>query len=1066
MKADGSIIIDTKLDQTGLEKGLSAMKSTVAAATAAIVGIIGTMSAAAIKVGADFEEGMSKVAAISGVTGEELEALTEKAKEMGAKTKFSATEASEAMQYMAMAGWKASDMVSGIDGIMNLAAASGEELASVSDIVTDALTAFGLQAKDSAHFADVLAKAASNSNTNVGMMGATFKYAAPLAGTLGYSVEDTAVAIGLMANAGIKGEQAGTALRGMLTRLIKPTDEVEGAMNALGISISNADGTIKPFNQLIKEMREAFAGLTDEEKAQRAASLAGQEAMSGFLAIVNASDADFLKLTDAINHADGASKQMAETMQDNLKGKLTILGSSLEGLGIQAYEKFEKPMKNAVAVAQKSVESLSREMAKGKLGKSIDKIADSLGDLISATAKLAAKALPPLINGFAFLIDHGKDLVMVLSAVGGGMAAMKGYNLAKDVIAPLAKSFQTAQLSIKLFEMANTGATVSQAALNGTLTLGESLVALLTGKINLSTAAHAAWNAVKAADPTMMVVAAVGALAAGLTVLVLSMGEADEETKRLQETLEETKESWNELKEQQKEQLSGDLSQIENIKRLREELRYLVDENGKVKEGYEARTEFILGELNQALGTEYNLTNGVIGNYNELSNSIDNLIEKKRVKAILDAQEPLYQEAINKQMEEANEIGKLKNEIQEKANRQQALENELIEKYGENWRGSVQAAFDARAREYTSLEDSVNSKKELLKGFEESYATHTNEIIGYEHNMMLAASENADDWLKIQTNIQAGAATTYEEKKKLLNDEVNASQVTYEDLITRQKNGDERITQGKIEAAKKRVEVKQKELDGLTAKVIVSTPKVNDAYEKLAIGNLEALKSQSNKYFGVSEADIDNLIAGLKSKDPEVQQKARSMAEEMLKNIRSKNDQYPKAGADALQGVINGVDSKWGVAMNAVANIAGGMLNTLKDKLKIHSPSKAFAELAQYIPEGIAQGVDKNSGIAEQSISDLSDQLLSKFNSVDISSMVKKMEASVRSVHLQMQSNVNASVEHELLKASDNAKDKQPLYAKIVAQINNKVELEGRETAHAIVPFVSEEFALLAGGAI
>ena len=265
-RADGSIIIDTKIDESGFHKGLTSMKNIAIKGMAAITAAIGAASTAVLKVGSDFEEGMSKVSAISGATGAELEALSEKAKEMGAKTKFSATEASEAMQYMAMAGWKASDMISGIDGIMNLAAASGEELANVSDIVTDALTAFGLQAKDSAHFADVLAKAASNSNTNVAMMGATFKYAAPLAGSLGYSVEDVAVAIGLMANAGIKGEQAGTALRGMLTRMIKPTDEVADVMNKLNIMITNSDGTVKPFSQTIQELRESFVNLTEEEK--------------------------------------------------------------------------------------------------------------------------------------------------------------------------------------------------------------------------------------------------------------------------------------------------------------------------------------------------------------------------------------------------------------------------------------------------------------------------------------------------------------------------------------------------------------------------------------------------------------------------------------------------------------------------------------------------------------------------------------------------------------------------------------------------------------------------------
>ena len=663
-----------------------------------------------------------------------------------------------------------------------------------------------------------------------------------------------------------------------------------------------------------------------------------------------------------------------------------------------------------------------------------------------------------------------KGLSAMKSAIGAAadtiLGIMNKFNIVHDFVTSITEPFKNAKEAIQSFEISNTGATVSQEALNGTLTLGQSLVALLTGKIDVATAAHAAWNAVKAADPTMMVVTAVGALVAGISVLALSMREADEETKRLQETLEETKASWERLKEQQKEQLSGDLSQIEYTRRLREELNFLVDENGKVKEGYEARTEFILGQLNQALGTEHSLTDGMIKNYDDLANTMDNMIEKKRAKAILDAQEPLYQEAINKQMEEANEIGKLRAEIQEKVNRQQALENELIEKYGENWRGSVQASFDARAREYTSLEFDINGKKELLDGFEESYAMHTNEIIGYEHNMMLAASENSEDWLKIQTDIQAGAATTYEEKKRLLEEALLGEQFHYEQLIEMQKNGDERITQGQIDAARERVEVAQKELDGLTEKVTISTPQVNDAYTKMAIGNLEALKSQSEKYFGVSEKEIDNLIDGLNSKDPEIQSKSKSIAEEMLKNIRSKNGEYPKAGEEALQGVIIGIDSKWGAAMSAVASVASGMLNTLMGNLRINSPSKAFAEVAQYIPEGIAKGVDENANIAEQSIANLSNQLLNEFDSVDVSSMVKKMQASVQSVRMQMNSNVNASVEHALLKASDAAKENQPLYAKIVAQINNKMELEGREMAHSIVPYVSEEFALLTGGTV
>ena len=239
---------------------------TAVAAIGGVSAAMGGIAAYAVKVGTSFEVGMSEVAAISGATASELEKLTDKAKEMGAKTKFSATESAEAFKYMAMAGWQTGDMLNGIEGIMNLAAASGEDLASVSDIVTDALTAFGLQAKDSAHFADVLAQASSRSNTNVGLMGYTFKYVAPVAGALGYSIEDMAVAIGLMANAGIKGEQAGTQLRGVLSRMSLPTEKVQTAMDKLGLSLTDSEGNMKSFAEVMQDMRAGFSKLTDAEK--------------------------------------------------------------------------------------------------------------------------------------------------------------------------------------------------------------------------------------------------------------------------------------------------------------------------------------------------------------------------------------------------------------------------------------------------------------------------------------------------------------------------------------------------------------------------------------------------------------------------------------------------------------------------------------------------------------------------------------------------------------------------------------------------------------------------------
>lgn len=303
-----------------------------------------------VEIGKTFDSSMSNVAAISGATGSEIDALRDKAKEMGAATKYTATDAADAMSYMAMAGWKTEDMLNGVSGVMNLAAASGADLAEASDIVTDALTAFGQGAGESARLADIMAAASANSNTNVHLLGETFKYVAPVAGALGYSMEDTAVAIGLMANAGIKGSQSGTALRTLLTNLASPTDTVKAAMDSLSISLTNADGTMKPMNQVLGDLRTGFSGLSEEERAATAAAIAGKEGMSGLLAIVGASDADFNSLTAAINGSAGAAEKMAYIMIDNLAGAQEMVSSKSEALKLSLYEGVE-PALTAVTKA-------------------------------------------------------------------------------------------------------------------------------------------------------------------------------------------------------------------------------------------------------------------------------------------------------------------------------------------------------------------------------------------------------------------------------------------------------------------------------------------------------------------------------------------------------------------------------------------------------------------------------------------------------------------------------------------------------------------------------------------
>lgn len=397
------------------------------------IAAIGAAITAAVKVGSDFEGQMSKVGAISLASSDDMDILTAKAKEMGETTVFSATQAGEAFEYMAMAGWKTDEMTAGITGIMNLAAASGENLASVSDIVTDALTAFGLKASDSTHFADVLATAASSANTNVGMMGETFKYVAPVAGALGYSVEDVSVAIGLMANSGIKASQAGTALRAILARLTNPSKETATAMEQLGISLTDTNGKMKPLKQLIQEMRSRFKGMAKDQQASTAAMLGGQEAMSALLAIVNASENDFNNLSKAIGNADGTASEMADRNLDNLKGKLTLAGSAAEALGISIYEGIEEPLKDVVENGTEYLQSLAEKFSDPVFMNNTMVLFKCIGIVSSAVlgykaATSAAAAAQALLNTTMSLSPAGLvigGIVGLTAAVFGVVSAVK-----------------------------------------------------------------------------------------------------------------------------------------------------------------------------------------------------------------------------------------------------------------------------------------------------------------------------------------------------------------------------------------------------------------------------------------------------------------------------------------------------------------------------------------------------------------------------------------------------------------------------------------------------------------
>lgn len=915
--------------------------------TAAVAGI----GAAAVKTTADFDSAMSNVSAISGATGEDFDRLRDKAREMGAETKFSASEAADAMSYMAMAGWKTEDMLGGISGIMNLAAASGADLATTSDIVTDALTGMGYTAADAGRLADVMAAASSNANTNVEMMGETFKYVAPVCGSLGYTMEDTALAVGLMANSGIKASQAGTQLRSAITNMVKPTEAMEGVMNELGIEIANEDGSMKSLDETLKILRESFAVTTEEQKAQRlatieqqavadgygdtlkglseeekyfqlamyagqeqikdmseaqfkkmaqdklgikvtkktnkaqvaqnlaltlgtqslegltqeqqsayAATLFGKEAMSGMLAIINASEEDYNKLSDAIANSEGAAEGMAEVMQDNLNGQLTILKSQLQEAAI------------------------------------------SIGDTLVPAIRGLISRIQEWMDWFNNLSDSQKQMVVTIGLI---VAA----------IGPLL---------IIIGQMA-TGIGAIMTAIS---TLGPMLAALSA-----------------AGGPILLTVAAVGALAAifndaadytsdyYLKARDLTDQEAENKTK-----VDELYESYDLLNQCRQDAVESVNAQTQHEQSLFTELQSITDENGKVKAGYEERAAFIIGELSDALGTEISMTGDQIDQYDEMCNSIDRLIEKKQANALLVANEAVYTDAIKNQTDafmayndaqkNVEDTKKSLSNAQRWEEEYQARINALLEKNirtGEDVSYQTQELAEkmyACGEEAKGYEEKLAGQEQTLKDAEQAYIGYNTTISNYEglSSAIISGDQQkiSDAVLMAANSFQTAETSTKESLERQLQDFTQK----YEEMQAAVNAGAPGVTQAQVDNMKTLVEMSQKELD-----------KLPGAAEKPMLETVNVLEAK--------KAQLGAVGKGL--------------------------------GGDFGSGYAGGISDSAGEVGKAVDAVGKTSIDELKKSIDSHSPAKKTCQIGNDYTGGYAKGITDGSNQVLNAVDKLAD---------------------------------------------------------------------------------------------
>ena len=860
--------------------GFTVMKGALAdlAATAVKSAVrgLGNLAKETFKVGADFQSAMSQVKAVSGASAEEIEALTEKAKEMGAKTKFSASESAEAFNYMAMAGWKTEDMIEGIEGIMNLAAASGADLATTSDIVTDALTAMGYEAKDAGRLADVMAAASSNANTNVEMMGATFQYAAPLVGALGYNMEDTAVAIGMMANAGIKGEKAGTALRSILTRLSTGTGDCADAMEALGISLTkvNDDGStsMKSLDEVMIDLREAFVDLDEQEQTQYASMLAGQEAMSGLLAIVNGSESDFNKLTSAVANSDGAAQSMANTMNDNVSGALTLLQSNIESKMIQVFEQAAPSIQEAIGTISEALDNVDWSS-----------VADSVGDIATGFADFVK-----------WCLEHGEEITGILKGVGGAVAGIFVF----DKVSKFKRSISNVVTAIT---NVGTEATTSQGLVSG-------LSALIS-------------------NPSTWVVAGI----AGVTAAVIGLNEEWHKSIKkqygLNEAEEETISKAKELASQYDEtdtHRSQSFTTIDKeygyLEELKNEYQGLLDKNGNVKEGYEDRANFIITTLAEALGVEREDIEKNIGKNGELKDSIDELIQKKQAEALVMAGQDAYTEAIQNR-DEALKTYQDSIKLNEKQEKEYA---DLVEKNGDvldtyadllyNYPLAAQAYYFANREAIEGTKESYNAlleSREGLKAAETAYLGYASTIENYEGASAAVLSGDAEAITLAVAKMRAGFISAETGTKESLQQQVKDYQAHYRELQQAVADGMPGVTQKQVEEAHELVKAAVAELSKLPEETQTQVDETVAGFDRHAAD----FENAGEKSIEAARKGAETAIIGFDAA-------GRLAADSLGDGINSSESLLEKAGEAAVNSVIDGADTAL-VGFNAAGKVAG-----------------------------------------------------------------------------------------------------------------------------------------------
>ena len=758
--SDGKLLFETGIDNSGFNSGISNLAIIADNAIANIASNIvsGISSALAqiptqmVSVGSGFEASMSQVAATMGITSAaaEFETLSNAAKEMGETTKFSASQAGEALNYLALAGYDAEKAVSALPTVLNVAAAGGMELAAASDMITDAMSALGLETSQMTDFADKLAVTSQKSNTSVSQLGEAILTVGGTAKNLAGGVTEMNTVLGILADNGIKGAEGGTALRNVILSLTAPTSTAAEAIDSLGLSVFDNQGKMRNLQDIIYDLNDALGTMTDAEKSQALSDIFNKVDLKSINALLGTSAERFDELSGYIDSCSGAAADMAATMDDNLKGDLTIMQSALEGLGIAAYEKFQTPMRTAVQNVTEDIGTLSQSISGGELSESFDKLSTVASDFITTVADGAANTLPKVINVMAEISDHAELVKAGILSVGGAIAAA---NIATQVTA-VGGAVHKAALRINQIGTRSSIAAMKTRAFNGELSLTKVAALAATGNINLLQLSLARLKAgFLALSPAMMGTVAV-ALALGAAMIALNekfkidaelaaqAAATDpwlEQAQNRVSAIKEEQKAFEDLLATQKEQSAASDAEANNVQKLWAELQNYVDENGNVVSSNERVSE-IIGTLNSAYGMNIEYMNGQIQGYGDLADSMDDYIEKLRLEAKIRNLQPAYDEAIVGQEKYNDKRLALEKQLNEKIAAFQAADNN-------DTKGVFAVQIGGLREEIAALDETYAMYQDTIAEYEGLFAPKSSDT-SYKSTQQMAAEEYAANYTK------------------------------------------------------------------------------------------------------------------------------------------------------------------------------------------------------------------------------------------------------------------------------------------------------------------------------